>query len=185
MRYVSAYSKSDTFRRIFNLVPQVVFVVLLALVLLPIAFPQLHHNPEKQKEGWVPILLTFISWLVMAGIMRFAYRRLASTQVEVTDEGIHRISPGPEKTLMWKDLISARVIAYGKGQRALRVKTADSRFLFEPHLIPDTPDAPSLRWGFPQQYWLYPDGHKEPFDVPHSYGWKLVERYRPDLLNKH
>jgi hypothetical protein len=184
MRYVSVYSKSPWLKRIFVLVPMALIVLPGLFSLAPHLIKRIDPDPPQHEQTTADSLTIIGSGMLAAVIMGFAYRRLISTQVEINEMGIHHLGPGREKMIMWKDLIAARKIHYGKGQTALRLKTADSRYLIRPDLVPDSPDAPTLAARFLKKYWRYPDGHEEPMDVEHGFGWKAVEKYRPELLRK-
>jgi hypothetical protein len=180
MRLISAYSKSPLMKRIFALVPAGVFL----LVVLPRSVSRILEiwRIRFPVEEGLNVLVTLLGAAVTALVLRWVYLRRVSTEIEITEMGIQHLGPGRGKVLLWKDLIEARSITYGKGQRALRLKTRETRYLIQPHMVPDSPDAPVLRMGFPLMVWLYPDGHRERCDVEHSFGWKAVQKYRPDLL---
>jgi hypothetical protein len=184
MRYVSVYSKSPWLKRIFMLVPLVVFVLPVVVSLVPLVIRHLPQDPPDWDSMRSVLLSTGGGGAIAAIILTWAYRRLVSTQLEASEMGLHHLGPGRERMIQWRDLIEAKKIHYGKGQTALRLKTKDSRYLIRPDLVPDTPDAPILKIGFPTHRWHYPDGHEEPMDVEHGFGWKLVEKYRPELLKR-
>jgi hypothetical protein len=184
MKYVSVYSKSSGMKRLFILIPVVVFLLPVIFTLLPLILKHLPQNSPDWEHMRGEMTATMGGGLIAVVVLGFAYRRLISTNVEISEMGIQHLGPGRERMIMWKDLIEAKKIVYGKGQTALRLKTKDSRYLIRPDLVPDTPDAPAMRWSFPRPYWLYPDGHREPFDVEHGFGWKAVQKYRPELLKK-
>jgi len=127
------------------------------------------------------LLVVLGTGLVMMALMLILEWQMNALEVEVSSAGVQHLAPGKPKTLMWADIVEAKIVPYGKYQRTIRIKTATDRYVFAPHLVPDSPDAPDQRMGFPT-YWLYPDAHREPADVWHSFAYKILEEYRPDLL---
>jgi hypothetical protein len=177
MRYVSVYTKNNSLKKIFT----VVGVLVILIPGLAMVLPPLIAGTPMPKEQTLPLLMTMGACVLAAIFMQFAYRQMVSLSVEVTDSGIQHFAPGREKIIMWQDVVEARIVPYGKHDRAVRIKTPNQRYVFPPHLVPDSFDAPDYKVSFPSPYWQYPDGRKERADVLHSFGAKLVRQYRPDL----
>jgi hypothetical protein len=160
-------------------------IVTVLVVLVPgasLLVPLLISGAPLPREQQLPLAMTLGACVLTAALMQFAYQRLAAYSMEATDMGIHHLAPGREKTLFWQDVIEAKIVPYAKNQTAVRIRSESTRYVFPPHIVPDTPDAPEWHFGFPRSYWLYPDGHREVADIPHCFGYKIVQQYRPDLL---
>ena len=178
MIYISIYKKSNRLRQIFSIMVGLVFIVPAVFIVLPPLFTGTPVPREKIES----LLVILGACLLAAAIMQTVLRRLVATVLEVTETGLRHLAPGRERIILWRDVISAKKVPHGKGQVALRIRTKSERYLFPPHLVPDSSDAPALRFGFPWAYWLYPDGHRERADFEHSFAYKIMQQYRPDLL---
>jgi hypothetical protein len=177
MRYISVYKKNNFLKRLFTIISLFTVLVPGMTVLIPL----LTGESTRQKEPLIALLSTLGTAAVMALIMILVYRYITQLSVDVSDMGLHHLAPGREKTLLWQDVIEVKIVPYGKSDRAVRIKTSSQRYVFPPHLVPDSFEAPNLKMGFPYQNWVYPDGRKERADVLHSFGAKIVRQYRPDL----
>jgi hypothetical protein len=178
MRYQSVYKKSNGRQRVFILMALLLaFIPAAGIVMLALS-----HGKPHSSEQWILLFGLTGSGIISAGFTYWSRRRMSALSVEVNDIGLQHTAPGREKTFLWQDLIEAKKVSYSKGQVAMQVRTATMRYVFPPDMVPDTPDAPELRFSFPKQYWLFPDGTREPADFEHCFGYKIVTRYRPDLL---
>jgi hypothetical protein len=177
MRYVSAYRKSPSYWKRMRLVEGLLFLMLVWAMLLIWLDP----NNKAASDRLTGLVMLAGMGTLVAVLLRLVRWEMLKLEVEVTSEGLEHIAPGKRKVLRWADLIEAKRVPHGKYQRTIRIKTATTRYVFQPHLVPDSADAPDFRIGIPA-YWLYPDGHRERADVHHSFAYKILEQYRPDLL---
>jgi hypothetical protein len=186
MRYISVYSKSSVYRKIFTILQVVILAVPAIMILFTFVFLAMlgKNMPTIPFQFWMAIAMMVMGAVAAYGFVRFMLQRLISVSVEVSSMGIHHLAPGKEKTIQWYDVTAVKRVAYSKSTQALRIITSNSYYTFPPHLIPDTPDAPQLKFGFLRQVWHYPNGRTEPFDIEHSFGWQIIKSYRPDLLPK-
>lgn len=180
MRYVTAYRKSPSFRTFFRILR--VFIVLVPLVVIIGSFMKPGRVGNGEHAQTISLALTVLGGVAMTVLMQVFYRNIMALEVDVHEQGIQHLAPGKQRTLLWKDLVEARIVPYSRMEQAMRVRTAGARYLFKPDLVPDSPDAPELKMGFLRTDWIYPDGRREPADAEHSFGTQLVRQYRPDLL---
>lgn len=186
MRYVSVYRHSRTLRAAFTAMQVMVLLAPVAIVAFTVIMLRtlgLSWRVLPVKVWWLLALMIVLSLGVYI-LLRSFFRRHLTLAVDVSAESIHHVAPPPAKTILWRDVLLVHRVPYGRGIVALQVRTRDQRYTFSPQLVPDSPDAPRLRVGGRGQFWEYPDGKVEPFDLEHSYGFRLVKEHRPDLLTK-
>jgi len=184
MRYVSVYRHSRTLRAAFTAIQVMVLLAPVAIVAFTVIMLRtlgLSWRVMPVKVWWLLALMIVLS-LAVYSLLRSFFRRHLTLAVDVGAEGIHHLAPPPAKTILWQDVLLVCRVPYGKGVFALQLRTRDQRYTLSPQLVPDSPEAPRLRVGARGQFWEYPDGKVEPFDLEHSYGYRLVMEYRPDLL---
>ncbi|MDD5087269.1 MAG: hypothetical protein PHI18_00525 [bacterium] len=184
MRYVSVYRHSRSLRAAFTAIQVMVLlapVAMIAFTVMILRSTGLGWDALPAKVWWMLAAMLTLSLLVYVLLRSFFQRHLSLT-VDVGDEGIHHVAPPPARMILWRDVLLVRRVPYGRGVAALQLRTRDQRYTFSPQLVPESPAAPRLRVGARGQFWEYPDGNIEPFDLEHSYGFRLVMEHRPDLL---
>lgn len=185
MRYVSVYRNSRALRATFTAMQVMVLLAPVAIVAFTVIILRsldLSWSVLPAKVWWLLALMIALSLTVYILLRSFFQRHLTLT-VDVSKEGIHHLAPPPARTILWQDVLLIRRVPYGRGVVTLQVRTRDQRYTFSPQLIPDSPDSPRIRMGARGQFWEYPDGKVEPFDLEHSYSFRLIREHRPDLLS--
>lgn len=184
MRYISVYRNSRALRATFTAMQVMVLLAPVAIVAFTVIILRslgLSWSVLPAKVWWLLALMIAMSLLVYM-LLRSFFQRHLTLAVDVTEDGIHHVAPPPAKMILWRDVLLVRRVPYGKGMAALQLRTRDQRYTLSPQLVPDSPESPRLRAGARGQFWEYPDGKIEPFDLEHSCAYRLILEHRPDLL---
>ena len=179
MRYICALSRSTTHRRINFLLS--ILMLLPSILALSIIWTFSRGYDLDPGIRWMMIVILIVTLL---GFVVYLYlgRRLLATQVEITDKGVHHLSPGSEMMIDWIDVKEVIEIRGRKSPATVRLITDGLKYSFDPYLVPDAKDAPKVVLALRGPKWRLNDGSVVPATLENSSGYKLIVRYRPDLL---
>lgn len=179
MRYICALSRSTAYRRINFLLS----ILMLLPSILALSIIWTFHRGYDLDPG-IRLMMIIILIVTLLGFVVYLYlgRRLLAAQVEITDKGVHHLSPGNEIMIEWSDVKEVIEIKGRKSPATVRLITDGLKYNFDPYLVPDAEDAPQVVFGLRGPKWRLNDGVVIPADIENSSGYKLIARYRPDLL---
>ncbi len=179
MRYICALSRSTTHRRINFLLS----ILMLLPSILALSIIWTFHR-EYDPDPWIRLMMIIILIVTLLGFVVYLYlgRRLLATQIEITDKGVHHLSPGNEIMIEWSDIKEVIEIRGRKSPATVRLIMDGLKYNFDPYLVPDMEDAPKVVFALRGPKWRLNDGSVVPATLENSSGYKLVARYRPDLL---
>ncbi|MDK9700394.1 MAG: hypothetical protein OEM52_09650 [bacterium] len=139
--------------------------------------------PPPPNELYIVVVLLFVIDSIVLFFIRWQFKRMRETSVEISDTGIQHYAPGSPKTIPWQSVTQVKRIMYRKGQFAEQLIYPEGKYTLSPELVPDTPDAPSIKMTWKGILWLYPDGRTVDVTLENSFGHQAILRYRPDLLS--